>query len=125
MNRFPGLLLILLLPGMSFDWARTLAAEAVREKPGAQSEEEKTIPPTESRRLRSLLEQGRLPDRPLTPVQVRQVLGAPPALARQVLFHRYLEQWHYPKMQLRLMFDCRRGQKARLQSVQRTDADWP
>jgi hypothetical protein len=43
--------------------------------------------------------------------QVREVLGAPRRIARQILYQRYLEQWLYDTpLPLRLEFDCRRGQ---------------
>lgn len=50
--------------------------------------------------------------RGMTPEQVRQHVGAPKRIARQILYHRHVEQWVYdsPKA-ARLQFDCRRGQK--------------
>jgi hypothetical protein len=43
--------------------------------------------------------------------QVRDLLGPPRRIARQVLYQRYLEQWLYESpLPLRLEFDCRRGQ---------------
>jgi hypothetical protein len=55
----------------------------------------------------------------MTPEQVRQVMGGSPRrAARQILYHRYLEQWLYDQpTSVRLEFDCRRGQPARLQSI--------
>ncbi len=47
----------------------------------------------------------------MTPDQVRQVLGPPRRIGRQVLYQRYIEQWVYDTPRpLRLEFDCRRGQ---------------
>jgi hypothetical protein len=49
--------------------------------------------------------------------QVRAQLGGPPRrIARQILYHRYLEQWIYDTPPLRLEFDCPRGQRPRLSS---------
>jgi hypothetical protein len=51
----------------------------------------------------------------LTPDQVRDRLGAPLHISRQVHAQRCLEQWHYgPPDNLRLVFDCPRGQVPRL-----------
>ncbi len=56
----------------------------------------------------------------LGPEQVRARLGPPQRIARQVFAFRCLEQWHYTQPQpLRLVFDCPRGLKPRLQSVHR------
>jgi len=50
--------------------------------------------------------------------QVRDLLGEPHRVARQILFHRALEQWLYgPPYDFRIEFDCPRGQKAQLLSV--------
>jgi hypothetical protein len=47
----------------------------------------------------------------MTIQQVRDLLGDPRRIARQVLYQRYLEQWVYESpLPLRLEFDCRRGQ---------------
>ena len=51
----------------------------------------------------------------MTPEQVRELVGAPRRIARQILYHRYREQWIYEvPLPLRLTFECRRGQKPRL-----------
>jgi hypothetical protein len=56
--------------------------------------------------------------RGLSPSQVRDRLGRPRWVCRQVLAHRYVEQWVYGEPHfLRLEFDCPRGQKPQLQSV--------
>ncbi len=48
--------------------------------------------------------------------QVRDILGPPRRIARQILYQRYLEQWVYESpLLLRLEFDCRRGQRPVLQ----------
>lgn len=55
----------------------------------------------------------------LTPQQVALLLGPPAHVCRQILYHRYLEQWVYDStFSVRLLFDCPRGQEPRLQSVQ-------
>lgn len=56
-------------------------------------------------------------ERGMTPERVRQLLGAPKHIARQLLYHRYREQWTYEApMPIRLTFDCLRGQKPQLLS---------
>jgi hypothetical protein len=55
----------------------------------------------------------------LPPEQVRWCIGPPDHVCRQILYHRYLEQWIYDTtFTVRLEFDCPRGQEPRLQSVQ-------
>jgi len=50
--------------------------------------------------------------RGMTPEQVREHAGSPKRIARQILYHRHVEQWVYdPPNAARLQFDCRRGQK--------------
>src|SRR5579859_4833596 len=47
--------------------------------------------------------------------EVKKVLGEPARTSRQIFSHRALEQWHYAQPhQLRLVFDCPRGQKPAL-----------
>jgi hypothetical protein len=54
-------------------------------------------------------------ERGMTPDQVRQRVGAPKRIARQILYHRHLEQWIYdPPSPARLQFDCPRGQVPQL-----------
>ena len=66
------------------------------------------------------VEPGRSPD------QVRQLIGAPQSVSRQILYHRCLEQWLYDApFSVRLEFDCPRGQEPRLLSVQPLDAVKP
>jgi hypothetical protein len=51
----------------------------------------------------------------MTLAEVRTILGPPQRVARQILYHRYLEQWAYlPPVSLRVEFDCPRGQAARV-----------
>lgn len=51
----------------------------------------------------------------MTPEQVRAKVRSPKRIARQLLYHRYLEQWIYDQpFPVRLTFDCQRGQKPRL-----------
>jgi hypothetical protein len=51
--------------------------------------------------------------------EVRALLGPPGRIARQILHHRYLEQWVYEgPWQVRLEFDCPRGRKPLLTTVQ-------
>lgn len=53
--------------------------------------------------------------RGMTPQQVRQRVGAPKHVSRQLFYHRYREQWLYDAaIPIRLTFDCPRGQKPQL-----------
>jgi hypothetical protein len=55
--------------------------------------------------------------------EVRTLLGPPPRVARQILHQRYLEQWVYEgTWQVRLEFDCPRGQKPLLTTFQELPA---
>jgi hypothetical protein len=55
----------------------------------------------------------------LAPDAVQRLIGAPRSTCRQILYHRYLEQWLYDSpFSVRLEFDCLRGQEPRLLSVQ-------
>ncbi len=55
--------------------------------------------------------------RGMTPEQVRQLVGAPKRIARQILYHRYREQWVYDAaVPMRITFDCPRGQNPQLLS---------
>jgi hypothetical protein len=60
-------------------------------------------------------------ERGQTAEQVREMLGAPPRrIARQILYHRYREQWIYDQPYfVRLEFDCPRGQKPQLIFIQK------
>lgn len=54
----------------------------------------------------------------MTPGEVRTLLGEPRRVARQILYHRYLEQWVYDApASIRVEFDCPGGQPARLVSA--------
>ena len=53
--------------------------------------------------------------RGMTPEQVREQVGPPKRIARQLLYHRHVEQWIYDQpVAVRLQFDCPRGQKPQL-----------
>jgi hypothetical protein len=70
------------------------------------------LAPQQRQDLRGKLQRGLSFDR------VRDLLGPPHRVARQILFHRALEQWVYgPPYDFRIEFDCPRGQKAQLLSV--------
>ena len=59
-----------------------------------------------------------LPRTVRSPAEVREVLGLPRHVARQILFRRYVEQWAYDApLPLYVVFDCRKGEEPRLQSV--------
>lgn len=58
--------------------------------------------------------------RGMTPEQVHQLVGSPKHIARQILYHRYREEWVYDTpVTVRITFDCPRGQKPQL--LDRTD----
>lgn len=51
----------------------------------------------------------------MTPQQVRQLVGAPKHISRQIFYHHHREQWLYDAASpVRLTFDCPRGQKPQL-----------
>jgi hypothetical protein len=53
-----------------------------------------------------------------TPQEVRQLLGDPEKLSRQVVYRRYLEQWSYQQpLPLCLLWSVARGENARLVEV--------
>ncbi len=55
----------------------------------------------------------------MSPAAVRAILGPPRRVARQLLYQRYLEQWHFDQPEVAWVeFDQRRGQEPRLQTVQ-------
>lgn len=59
------------------------------------------------------------PQRGMTPQQVRDRLGSPQRIARQILYHRHREQWIYDRpIAARLLFDCPRGQVPQLLWIQ-------
>lgn len=63
--------------------------------------------------------------RGMTPDQVRGFVGPPRRIARQILYHRHIEQWFYdPPRPTRLQFDCPRGQIPFLLWVSPPPADW-
>lgn len=63
-------------------------------------------------------------ERGMSSEQVRERLGAPERVARQILYHRYREQWIYDTLlPIRLTFECPRGQKPQLLSVPRLSVD--
>jgi hypothetical protein len=55
----------------------------------------------------------------LTARELRQLLGPPSRIARQILYRRYREQWVYHEpLSLRVELDCIRGQEPQIQTVQ-------
>ena len=53
--------------------------------------------------------------RGMTLEQVREQVGPPKRIVRQILYHRHIEQWIYDQpVAARLQFDCLRGQKPQL-----------
>jgi hypothetical protein len=49
--------------------------------------------------------------------KVRELLGPPRTIARQILYGRYLEQWTYDTPAVRIEFDWRKGQEKQIQAV--------
>jgi hypothetical protein len=69
----------------------------------------------EARRLRAEVAR-RLLDLP--PVRVRELLGRPPSVARQILYRRYLELWTYDRPAgFGVVFEGRKGQEPRVRAV--------
>ncbi len=67
-----------------------------------------------------------LPTATRSPAEVQEVLGPPRSTARQILYRRYVEQWHYDSpLSLCVVFDARKGQEPRLQTVHVTGAGKP
>jgi hypothetical protein len=59
-----------------------------------------------------------LGDAARTPEQVRQILGPPQMVSRQIVYKRYLEQWTYDHpLQLCLIWSVPHGEGWQLQSV--------
>jgi hypothetical protein len=54
----------------------------------------------------------------MTAEGVRDLLGPPKRVARQILYARYVEQWTYDDPPVRIEFDWRKGQEKRIQTVQ-------
>ena len=49
--------------------------------------------------------------------EIRESLGLPERISRQILDGRYIEQWTYEGRRLLVEFDCRKGQEARVLTV--------
>ncbi len=59
-----------------------------------------------------------LPGAARTPAEVRELLGPPKQILRQVLYRRYVEQWHYDTpLTLCVVLHAQKGQEARVQTV--------
>jgi hypothetical protein len=63
----------------------------------------------------------------LSPPDVQKKLGRPPKhVARQILYHRYLEQWVYDSPYfIRIEIECQRGQKPHILTVHALTNDKP
>jgi len=62
---------------------------------------------------------GRGLRRGMTPAEVRQLLGTPTSISRQILFRRHLEQWLYDDPAVRVEFNCVRGEEAVVRAILR------
>ena len=93
--------------------AAAAAARAGQPADLAPYDPDKPLSDAERDQRRAALDPG------LSPDQVRRLIGPPLHVARQILYHRCLEQWLYgAPFPVRVEFDCPRGQEPRLQSVQ-------
>jgi hypothetical protein len=73
--------------------------------------------PEEVDELRRRLARG-LPVAARTPVAVRELLGPPRLVLRQVLYRRYVEQWHYDTpLTLCVVLEGVKGQGPQVQNV--------
>jgi hypothetical protein len=62
----------------------------------------------------------------LTATEVRELLGQPKRVSRQILSGRYLEQWTFdPPNAVRIEFDWRKGQERQILTVQPLTAPAP
>ena len=60
-----------------------------------------------------------LPAAARSPEELRELLGPPREVLRQVLYRRAVEQWHYDSpLSLCVVLTARKGQPARVQTVQ-------
>jgi hypothetical protein len=67
-----------------------------------------------------------LPGAARSPAEVRELLGAPKQILRQVLYRRYVEQWIYDTpLTLCVVLHALKGQEARVQTVLRPGAAKP
>jgi hypothetical protein len=55
--------------------------------------------------------------RGMTVEEVKQVLGMPARVSREVLFRRYVEEWHYDEPAGWVEFQCLRGEAPFVQNV--------
>ena len=68
----------------------------------------------------------RLPAAAQTPTEVRELLGAPRLVLRQVLYRRVIEQWHYDTpLSLCVVLEAIKGQMPRVQAVLAPSANKP
>ena len=81
--------------------------------------------PEEADELRRRLARS-LPAAARTPAAVRELLGPPRLVLRQVLYRRYVEQWHYDTpLNLCVVLEGVKGQGPRVKNVLVTDAGNP
>ncbi len=53
----------------------------------------------------------------MTVEEIKQVLGVPARISREVLFRRYVEEWHYDEPAGWVEFQCLRGEAPFVQGV--------
>jgi hypothetical protein len=62
----------------------------------------------------------------MTPKVVRNLMGRPPRIARQILYRRFLEQWSYDTPNpVWIDFNCVKGQEPIVLAVHRPGGDKP
>jgi hypothetical protein len=105
---------LLLLSGL----AEGPAASRLRQRAGEiLSRERKTATAAELAALTDRMATA-LPKVVHSPAEVKELLGPPAKVARQILFRRYVEQWTYETpLPLLLEFHFRKGQESRLYTV--------
>jgi hypothetical protein len=114
------------------DWAARLCQEAyrldqdpaaadfLRVRLGYRLTERGWLPPAQAA-PRDAKERVGAVRRDLSASEVRDLLGPPRRISRQILYRRYLEQWTYDEPSFVLIeFDCLRGQEARVVNIH-----WP
>jgi hypothetical protein len=90
----------------------TLAPRPVVTLPHCQADDARSLGRDDWERALAGLHRG------MSAAEVRDRLGAPRRIARQLIYHRYLEQWLYDAPRsARLEFECNRGQPVLLIEV--------
>jgi hypothetical protein len=93
-------------------------AARVREQVKALLADRKRIASPEELDLLTRQVARALPGAARSPAEVRELLGPPQQILRQVLYRRYVEQWHYDTpLTLCVVLHALKGQEPRVQTV--------